>query len=89
MIDLLRSKLLILELIIVIYGPYVGVLLSATAVDGFNYILPLAFEAENLSSCEWFMERVRSVVGRRHKICVISDRHVGIIAASYGATGMV
>lgn len=68
-----------------LYGPYPGVLLSATAVDGFSHILPLAFaivEAENLSSWSWFMERVRRfVAGRRHDICVISDRHAGIMAA--------
>ncbi|KAK1401496.1 hypothetical protein POM88_001101 [Heracleum sosnowskyi] len=67
-----------------LYGPYPGVLLSATAVDGFSHILPLAFaivEAENLSSWDWFMERLRRfVAGRRHGICVISDRHAGIMA---------
>ena len=68
-----------------LYGPYPGVLLSATAVDGFSHILPLAFvivEAENNSSWGWFMEKVRSsVVGRRHRIYVISDRHAGIMTA--------
>ncbi|XP_074358231.1 uncharacterized protein LOC141697639 [Apium graveolens] len=66
------------------YGPYPGVLLSAMAVDGFSHILPLAFaivEAENLSSWGWFMDRVRKfVAGRRHGICIISDRHAGIMA---------
>ncbi|KAK1379316.1 SWIM-type domain-containing protein [Heracleum sosnowskyi] len=68
-----------------LYGPYPGVLLSATTVDGFSHILPLAFaivESENLSSWDWFMERLRRfVAGRRHGICVISDRHAGIMAA--------
>ncbi|XP_074342842.1 uncharacterized protein LOC141680544 [Apium graveolens] len=68
-----------------LYGPYSGVLLSAVAVDGFSHILPLAFaivESENVSSWGWFMDRLRRfVVGRKNGICVISDRHVGIIAA--------
>nr|XP_017225140.1 PREDICTED: uncharacterized protein LOC108201359 [Daucus carota subsp. sativus] len=68
-----------------LYGPYPGVLLSATAVDGFSHILPLAFaivESENNSSWDWFMDRLRSlVVGRRHGICIISDKHLGIMAA--------
>ncbi|XP_063936085.1 uncharacterized protein LOC135147164 [Daucus carota subsp. sativus] len=68
-----------------LYGPYPGVLLSATAVDGFSDILPLAFaivESENNSSWDWFMDRLRSlVVGRRHGICVISDKHLGIMAS--------
>ncbi|KAL8092638.1 hypothetical protein AgCh_034778 [Apium graveolens] len=68
-----------------LYGPYSGVLLSVVAVDGFSHILPLAFaivESENVSSWGWFMDRLRRfVAGRRHGICVISDRHAGIIAA--------
>ncbi|KAL8098798.1 hypothetical protein AgCh_031499 [Apium graveolens] len=68
-----------------LYGPYPGVLLSAVAVDGFSHILPLAFaivESENVSSWGWFMDRLRRfVAGRRHGICIISDRHVGIMAA--------
>ncbi|XP_074323756.1 uncharacterized protein LOC141660669 [Apium graveolens] len=68
-----------------LYGPYLGVLLSATAVDGFSHLLPLAFsivEAENVSSWGWFMDRLRKfVAGKRHGICGISDRHAGIMAA--------
>ncbi|XP_074356556.1 uncharacterized protein LOC141696295 [Apium graveolens] len=67
-----------------LYGPYPGVLLSATTVEGFSHILPLAFaivEAENLSSWGWIMDRVRKfVAGMRHDICIISDRHPGIMA---------
>ncbi|XP_074377680.1 uncharacterized protein LOC141719195 [Apium graveolens] len=68
-----------------LYGPYPDVLLSVVAVDGVSHILPLAFvivESENVSSWGWFMDRLRRfVAGRRHGICVISDRHAGIIAA--------
>ncbi|XP_074352603.1 uncharacterized protein LOC141691743 [Apium graveolens] len=67
-----------------LYGPYPDVLLSIVAVDEFSHILPLAFaivESENVSSWGWFMDRLRRfVAGRRHGICVISDRHAGIIA---------
>ncbi|XP_074376682.1 uncharacterized protein LOC141718204 [Apium graveolens] len=48
-----------------LYGPYPGVLLSATSVDGFSHLLPLAFaivEAENMSSWGWFMDRLRRFV---------------------------
>ncbi|XP_074373916.1 uncharacterized protein LOC141714286 [Apium graveolens] len=68
-----------------LYGPYPGVLLSDVAVDEFSHILSLEFtivESENVSSWGWFMDRLRRfVAGRRHGICVISDRHAGIIAA--------
>ncbi|XP_074324305.1 uncharacterized protein LOC141661219 [Apium graveolens] len=67
-----------------LYGPYPGVLLSVVAVDEFSHILPLAFaivESENVSSWGWFMDRLRRFVAvRRHGICVISDRHAGIMA---------
>ncbi|XP_074347122.1 uncharacterized protein LOC141685948 [Apium graveolens] len=68
-----------------LYGPYPGVLLSATGVDGFSHIVPLAFaivEAENLASWDWIMERLRKfVVLNQHGICIISDMHAGILAA--------
>ncbi|XP_074356606.1 uncharacterized protein LOC141696334 [Apium graveolens] len=67
------------------YGPYPGVLLSVVAVDGFSHILPLAFaiiESENVSSWGWFMDRLRRfVAGRRHDICIIYNRHAGIMEA--------
>nr|XP_017221422.1 PREDICTED: uncharacterized protein LOC108198163 [Daucus carota subsp. sativus] len=41
-----------------------------------------SLESENNSSWDWFIDRLRSlVVGRRHGICVISDKHLGIMAA--------
>ncbi|XP_074376869.1 uncharacterized protein LOC141718386 [Apium graveolens] len=68
-----------------LYGPYLGVLLCDVAVDYFSHILPLAFhifESENVSSWGWFMDRLKGfMAGRRHGICVIYDRHAGIIAA--------
>ncbi|XP_074375516.1 uncharacterized protein LOC141717298 [Apium graveolens] len=68
-----------------LYGPYPGVLLTATAVDGFSHIFPLAFsivESENVSSWGWFMDSLRRyMTGRRHGITVISDRHAWIMVA--------
>lgn len=68
-----------------LYGKYHGVLLTATAVDGFYHLLPIAFaivEGENVASWTWFLERVRKLVSPgRKEVCVISDRHLGIISA--------
>ncbi|KAK1401531.1 hypothetical protein POM88_001136 [Heracleum sosnowskyi] len=59
-------------------------IIDATTVDGFNHFLPVAFaivESENTASWTWFMERVKKkVVLRRRDVCVISDRHKGIIS---------
>ncbi|XP_074327034.1 uncharacterized protein LOC141664975 [Apium graveolens] len=68
-----------------LYDKYGGVLLTATTVDGFNHLIPVAFaivEAENIASWSWFMDIVKKkVVLRRIDVCVISDRHAGIISA--------
>ncbi|XP_074328219.1 uncharacterized protein LOC141666121 [Apium graveolens] len=67
-----------------LYDKYGGVLLTATAVVGFNHILLVAFiivEGENAASWSWFMERLKNkVVIRRRDVCVISNRHKGIIS---------
>ncbi|KAK1397253.1 hypothetical protein POM88_007157 [Heracleum sosnowskyi] len=67
-----------------LYGKYRGVLLTATSIDGF-YHLPVAFaivEGESIETWTWFMKRVRRIVAlKRTGVCVISDRHVGIISA--------
>ncbi|KAK1366066.1 MULE domain-containing protein [Heracleum sosnowskyi] len=68
-----------------LYGKYKGVLLTATTIDGFNHLLPVAFaivEGESVASWTWFMERVRKMVTlQRTGVCVISDRHAGIMSA--------
>ncbi|KAK1396350.1 hypothetical protein POM88_006213 [Heracleum sosnowskyi] len=67
-----------------LYDKYGGLLLTATSIDGFKHILPVAFaivESENTGSWTWFMERVnKKVVLRQRDVCVISDRHKGIIS---------
>ncbi|XP_061351168.1 uncharacterized protein LOC133296237 [Gastrolobium bilobum] len=56
----------------------------ATAVDGNNYILPIAFaivSAENTDNWSWFLALIRIHVTQKHGICLISDRHAGILSA--------
>ncbi|WVZ79678.1 hypothetical protein U9M48_027231 [Paspalum notatum var. saurae] len=60
-------------------GRYKGTMLTAIATDGNNQVLPLAFafvESENGDNWYWFLERIK--IG---KMCVIHDRHKGIMQA--------
>ncbi|KAL9666818.1 hypothetical protein QQ045_001160 [Rhodiola kirilowii] len=66
------------------YGKYNEKLLVAIGLDANNHILPLAFvlvESENNSSWKWFMSCIREGVTKREGLCVVSDRHKGILAA--------
>nr|KAJ0208800.1 hypothetical protein LSAT_V11C400177020 [Lactuca sativa] len=55
----------------------------AMEVDGNNHIFPLVFaivENESYSSWHWFLNHVKKhVVKEREGICLISDRHSGIL----------
>ncbi|WVZ55652.1 hypothetical protein U9M48_006286 [Paspalum notatum var. saurae] len=66
-------------------GKYKGTILTAIGVDGNNQVLPVAFafvENENTESWYWFLERVKAqVVSSRSNVCLISDRHAGILDA--------
>lgn len=66
-------------------GKYRGVLMMAAAVDPENQIVPLAFalaEGENNESWSWFMGLLRvHVLGPTRTVCMISDRHVGLLNA--------
>ena len=67
-----------------LYGKYKGTLLIAMGCDGNNQLFPLAFsitEGENIDSWGWFLACIRNRVTQRTEICVISDRHLGIMAA--------
>ena len=67
-----------------LYGKYKGTLLIAMGCDGNNQLFPLAFaiiEGENIDSWGWFLACIRNRVTQRTGICVISDRHPGIMAA--------
>ena len=66
-------------------GQYKGTILVAIANDANNRLVPLAFalvEAENNENWRWFFEILRTrVLPRDKEICVISDRHQGILNA--------
>ncbi|KAH9612224.1 hypothetical protein KSS87_003278, partial [Heliosperma pusillum] len=65
-----------------LYGKYKGVLLIAIGVDANDQIYPLAFaivDCESIDTWGWFMDCIRKHVTQREGICVISDRHVGIM----------
>ena len=67
-----------------LYGKYKGTLLIAMGCDGNNQLFPLAFsitEGENTDSWGWFLACIRNRVTQRTGICVIFDRHPGIMAA--------
>ncbi|KAL0431294.1 UNVERIFIED_CONTAM: hypothetical protein Sradi_0755400 [Sesamum radiatum] len=59
--------------------------LIAAAVDGNQQVLPLAFavvDDESTSSWKWFLTLLsRHVIRGRRGVCLISDRHPGIIKA--------
>ena len=65
-------------------GRYNGRFLVAVGYDAENQLLPLAFgivEKESLENWGWFMRWLRyEVIRDNKKICVISDRHLGIRA---------
>lgn len=66
-------------------GRYKGTILTAVAADGNNQIVPLAIafvESENGDSWYWFLERLKlCIVQDRIDVCVIHDRHKGILQA--------
>ncbi len=67
-----------------LYGKYKHVVLIAMGVDAEDQIFPLAFaivESENGSSWPWFMDCIGRRVTQRPGLCVISDRHAGIMKA--------
>ncbi|XP_074306553.1 uncharacterized protein LOC141641805 [Silene latifolia] len=67
-----------------LYGKYKGTLLIAMGIDANSQLFPLAFaivESENGDSWPWFLACIRRSVTQRPNICVISDRHAGILKA--------
>ena len=56
----------------------------AMECDENNKLFPLTFpitEDGNIDSWRWFLACIRNRVTQRTRICVISDRHLGIMAA--------
>ena len=67
-----------------LYGKYKGTLLISKGCGRNNKLFPLTFaitEGENIDSWGWFLECIRNRVTQQAGICVISDRHPGIMAA--------
>lgn len=65
-------------------GTYKGKLLVAVTKDANNKILPIAFaivDEETVESWSWFLVQFRLFVAQNRSLCVISDRHGGIIHA--------
>ncbi|KAK1699013.1 hypothetical protein QYE76_015710 [Lolium multiflorum] len=66
-------------------GQYKGTLLVAIANDASNRLVPLAFalvEVENNDNWQWFFHILRTrVIPPSKEVCVISDRHQGILNA--------
>ena len=66
-------------------GKYRGTILTAIAVDGNHQLLPVALafvESGNTDSWYWFFSLLKAhVVVERPNVCLISDRHAGILAA--------
>ena len=58
-------------------------MMIAMGVDGNNQIFPLAFaivENESYNSWHWFLSNLKKhVVKESEGICLISDRHIGIL----------
>ena len=66
-------------------GMYKGQLLTCIGVDANDKVVPIAFafvESENAESWLWFLSLIkRAVVCERPNVCVLHDRHKGILSA--------
>ena len=67
-----------------LYGKYMGKMLTIISIDANCHTFLLAFaivEEEYTSSCSWFLTALRQYVIDRDGICLISNRHRGILTA--------
>jgi hypothetical protein len=65
-------------------GRYKGTLMVAMAHSSNDNVLPVAFAlvpSEHQDNWEWFMGHVREMVIGAREVCIISDRHHGILKA--------
>ena len=66
-------------------GKYRGQILTAIGQDGNNQVVPLAFafvESENIESWLWFFRQLKiAVVKDKTNVCILHDRHAGILNA--------
>ncbi|XP_050207765.1 uncharacterized protein LOC126657163 [Mercurialis annua] len=69
------------------YGKYEMTLLIASAIEGNNHIMPIAFaivKSETAASWRYFMRMLKRYVLGERKVCIISDRGSGIMSAMEG-----
>uniref|UniRef100_A0A2N9GCN4 MULE transposase domain-containing protein n=1 Tax=Fagus sylvatica TaxID=28930 RepID=A0A2N9GCN4_FAGSY len=67
-----------------LYGKYKGKLMIAMVTDANNGIYPLAFavmEKESKDTWRWFLRFLKKHVTKNRELCIISDRHRGILNA--------
>ena len=66
-------------------GMHKGQMLTCIGVDANNKVVPIAFafvESENAESWLWFLSLIkRVVVCEWPNVCVLHDRHKGILSA--------
>jgi hypothetical protein len=66
-------------------GKYKDQILTAIGQDGNNRLVPIAFafvESENTKSWLWFFRQLKiAVVKEKENVCIIHDRHAGILSA--------
>ena len=64
---------------------YKGQILTAIGTDGNNQIVPLAMafvEGENYLSWLWFFRQIKiAIVKDQPNVCILHDRHAGILKA--------
>ncbi|XP_058223060.1 uncharacterized protein LOC131332780 [Rhododendron vialii] len=64
-------------------GKYKDVILVAVSQDTENQIFPIAFaivEKEDVDNWGWFLSCLRHFVTNRTELCLISDRHTGLLS---------
>ncbi|KAL6323216.1 hypothetical protein AAG906_029223 [Vitis piasezkii] len=67
-----------------LYGKCKGTVMIAMGCDENNQLFPLAFaltDGENVDSWGWFLSCIRNRVTQMRGLCVIFDRHPGIMVA--------
>ena len=73
--------------IIVVDGTYlisahIGTLITTCTMDTKEQIFPLAFaifDPENNLAYEWLLTNFKNIFGEKEDMCIVSDRHEGII----------
>ncbi|NP_001266871.1 uncharacterized protein LOC100216790 isoform 1 [Zea mays] len=68
----------------VLTGRWKGQLASAVAIDGHNWMFPVAlglFESESKDSWKWFMEKLQTAIGSPHGLVISTDAGKGIDSA--------